>query len=63
MTAVFNFLLIAGAVQGFVFDIATFWSRKKLESAILFLNLFVFFLSMNNLQSWLIDNTYISSNF
>ncbi|WP_422081693.1 helix-turn-helix domain-containing protein [Ulvibacterium sp.] len=62
MTAVFNFLMIAGAVQGFVFNVATFFSRKKIEKTILFLNLFVFFLSLNNLQSWLIDKGFVPSH-
>ncbi|TMM58184.1 AraC family transcriptional regulator [Maribacter algarum] len=60
MTAVFNFLMIAGSVQGFIFNAATFLSRKKIESPVLFLNLFVFFLSLNNLQSWLIDKGFIA---
>ena len=60
MTAIFNFLMIAGAVQGFIFNIATFLSRKKIESPVLFLNLFVFFLSLNNLQSWLIEKRFIA---
>jgi len=55
MTAIFNFLMIAGAIQGFIFNVATFLSRKKIEKPVLFLNLFVLFLSLNNLQSWLID--------
>ncbi len=55
MTAIFNFLMIAGAIQGFIFNIATFFSRKKIEKPVLFLNLFVLFLSLNNLQSWLVD--------
>jgi len=59
MTAIFNFLMIAGAVQGFVFNIATFASRKKIEKPILYLNLFVLFLSLNNLQSWLIDKNLL----
>ncbi|WP_396635556.1 helix-turn-helix domain-containing protein [Maribacter sp. R77961] len=59
MTAIFNFLMIAGAVQGFVFNIATFASRKKIEKPILYLNLFVLFLSLNNLQSWLIDENLL----
>ena len=62
MTAIFNFLMIAGAIQGFVFNIATFSSRKKLEKPILYLNLFIFFLSLNNLQSWLIDKGLLFSN-
>ncbi|WP_350290385.1 helix-turn-helix domain-containing protein [uncultured Croceitalea sp.] len=51
----FNLFLIIGAVQGFVFIFATFSLRKKIEKPILFLNLFVLFLSLNNLQSWYID--------
>ena len=58
MTSIFNFLLIAGALQGFVFNIATFLLSKKVEKPILFLNLLVLFLSLNNLQSWLIDTFY-----
>lgn len=61
MTAVFNFLMIIGAVQGFVFNVATFLSRKKIERPVLFLNLFVFFLSLNNLQSWVIDKGFLPS--
>lgn len=53
--------MIAGAIQGFVFNIATFSSRKKLEKPILYLNLFIFFLSLNNLQSWLIDKGFLFS--
>ncbi len=63
MTAIFNFLMIAGAVQGFIFNVATFLSRKKIERPILFLNLLVFFLSLNNLQSWFIEKHFIDSEF
>ncbi|MFD0862715.1 helix-turn-helix domain-containing protein [Sungkyunkwania multivorans] len=61
MTSFFNFLLIAGALQGFVFIIATFFSRKKVEKPIIFLNLIVLFLSLNNLQAWLIDKGHMES--
>ncbi len=64
MTAIFNFLMIAGAVQGFIFNVATFLSRKKIEKPVLYLNLFVLFLSLNNLQSWLIDkNLFFNGHF
>ncbi len=59
VTAIFNFLMIAGVIQGFVFNIATFSSRRKIENPILFLNLFIFFLSLNNLQSWLRDKGFL----
>ncbi|QHI38487.1 Melibiose operon regulatory protein [Kordia antarctica] len=54
----FNFLLIAGAVQGFIFNGVTLLSRKKVDKVIIFLNLTVFFLSLNNLQAWLIAEEY-----
>ncbi len=61
ISIVMNFLLIAGAIHGFIFNVATFLSRREIEKPVVFLNLFVFFLSMNNLQSWLIDKGYVSN--
>jgi len=63
VTAILNVLLIAGAVHGFIFNIATFLARKKIEKPVLFLNLLVFFLSMNNLQSWLIAKGFVFNHF
>lgn len=54
----FNFLLIAGAVQGFIFNGFTLFSEKKVDKVIIFLNLTVFFLSLNNLQAWLIAKDF-----
>jgi AraC-like DNA-binding protein len=58
MVKLFNFLLVAGAIQGFIFNIFTFLSRKKIEKPVLFLNLLILFLSLNNLQSWLMDTFF-----
>ena len=58
-----NILLIAGVIQGFLFNIITFFKNKLSYKAILFLNLTIFFLSANNLQAWLINKNFISSNF
>ena len=63
VSAILNFLLIAGAIHGFVFNIATFLSRKKIEKPVLLLNLFVFFISLNNLQSWFIEKDFFATNF
>jgi AraC-like DNA-binding protein len=54
----FNFLLIAGAIQGFIFNGVTLLSQKKVDKVIIFLNLTVFFLSLNNLQAWLIAKDF-----
>jgi len=51
----FNFILIIGVVQGFLFNIVIFSTNKYKDKAILYLCLTVLFLSINNLQSWLID--------
>lgn len=58
--AIINFLLIAGVVQGFLFNLVTLLFRKKPTKAILFLNLTVLFLSLNNLQAWIRENGYSS---
>ena len=59
VSAIFDFLLLAGAFHGFLFIGGTFLLRKKIEKPVLFLNLFVLFLSLNNLQSWLIDKKMV----
>ena len=58
----FNFLLLAGAIQGFLFTIATFLARRKIERAVVLLNLFVLVLSLNNLQSWMIDKDLVGDH-
>ena len=63
LATVFNFFLIAGAVQGFVFNIATLLSRRKIEKPVLFLNMFVLFLSLNNLQTWFIEEGFVPAGF
>lgn len=51
----FNLFLIVGAIHGFIFIVVTFLLRKRIEKPVLFLNLFVLFLSLNNLQSWILE--------
>ena len=61
--AIINFLLIAGAIQGFIFFLVTFLFKKKVGPVILYLNLTVLFISINNLQAWIIDNDFSSGFF
>ncbi len=61
--SIVNFLLIAGVIQGFGFILITLFVKKKFQKAIIFLNLVVLFISLNNLQAWLIDNDYSSNLF
>jgi len=62
-TAILYFLLVAGAIQGFIFNIATFLARRKIEKPVVFLNLLVLVLSLNNLQSWLIEKGFVPDFF
>ena len=58
-----NILLIAGVLQAFVFNLVTLFFRKRFSIVVLYLNLTVLFISLNNLQAWLIDSGYISNWF
>ncbi|MFL1013031.1 helix-turn-helix domain-containing protein [Flavisericum labens] len=63
MVKIINFLLISGVIQGFGFNLVTIFVKKKYDKVIIFLNLIVLFISLNNLQAWLIDQGYICSLF
>ncbi|WP_034061128.1 helix-turn-helix domain-containing protein [Lacinutrix jangbogonensis] len=62
---IFNIILLTGAVHGFLFNSITlmYHPKKKISKAILFLNLLVLSISLNNIQAWLISNDYSSSWF
>lgn len=60
--AIFNLFLIIGVIQGFVFIGASFFLRRKIEKTVLFLNLFVLFLTLNNLNAWLIDKGFLGTD-
>lgn len=62
--SIINFILIAGVIQGFVFNIFTIHiTKKKVGWAVIYLNLTVLVLSLNNLQAWLIEIGFSSNNF
>jgi AraC-like DNA-binding protein len=61
--SVINFLLIAGVIQGFLFNFFTFFFRKKYSPVVLYLNLVVLFISLNNLQGWITANGYGSDHY
>ena len=56
---IFNTILITGVIYGFTFNAIIFLNKKRKGKPILFLNLLVLFISLNNLQAWLIDAGYI----
>ncbi|PHR69651.1 MAG: hypothetical protein COA67_09580 [Lutibacter sp.] len=54
-----NFLLISGSVQGILFVLFTTIVKKKIDKPILFLSGTVVFISLNNLQAWIIEKSYL----
>ena len=54
MIVFFDYVLLAGVIQGFFFNGLTFFKRK-ITKIIFLLNVMVLSLSLNNLQAWLID--------
>lgn len=60
---IFNFIMIAGIVLGGVFMCFSLHSKNGCDTTIIYLNLVVLFLSLNNLQICLVDNGYFEVNF
>ena len=63
INTIVNFLLIAGVIQGFIFNLVTLFFRKRFSIVVLYLNLVVLFISLNNLQAWLIEVGFSSDLF
>lgn len=57
----FNIIFFTGVVYGLIFCAILFFMKRKIGKPILFLNLQVLFITLNNLQAWLIDMGLISS--
>lgn len=57
----FNIIFFTGIVYGLIFCAILFFMKRKIGKPILFLNLQVLFITLNNLQAWLIDMGLISS--
>lgn len=61
--SIFSFLMISGVLLGIVFLIGTSLSKKGRDKSIIYLNLVVFFLILNNLQAWLLETIFTNTNF
>ncbi len=56
-SGIINFILIIGVIQGFAFNIFTIHiTRRMVSRAVIYLNLTVLFLSLNNLQAWFFES-------
>ena len=63
LDSIIKFLLIGGVIQGFGFNLVTLFIKKKFTKVIVFLNLIVLFISLNNLQRSLADSDFFSFSF
>lgn len=61
LVSLFNIILFTGVVYGLTFCAILFFMKRKTGKPILFLNLQVLFITLNNLQAWLIDMGLTSS--
>lgn len=62
--SILNFILVIGAIQGFAFNIFTIHiSRRRVSRAVIYLNLTVLSLSLNNLQAWFLDSFQLDTFF
>jgi AraC-like DNA-binding protein len=59
----FNFVMLTGIVLGILFLIFSVRSKNGGAKSIVYLNLFVLFLTLHNLQIWIIDMVYPQANF
>lgn len=61
VVSIFNIILFTGVIYGLTFCAILFFMKRKTGKPILFLNLQVLFITLNNLQAWLIDMGLTSS--
>lgn len=58
-----NYILLIGFIQGFIFNLYSIFTGKYRTKSFLYINLWVFFLSLNNLQAWLSEREMMFNNF
>jgi AraC-like DNA-binding protein/uncharacterized membrane protein (UPF0136 family) len=59
----FDFLMISGVILGIIFIVATQFSKNGRDKSIIYLNLVVLFLMLNNLQALTIETVFSNANF
>lgn len=59
----FNLFLLISAIHGFLFSILLYFSKSGKEKSMIFINLLVLAISLNNLQSWILAKNFFSEYF
>ena len=60
---IFNLFLLISALHGFLFCILILFSKNGREKSMLFINLLVLTISLNNIQSWIITKNFFIKYF
>lgn len=60
---IFNLFLITSAIIGFIFSLVLFFSKNGKERSMVYLNLLVLSISLNNLQSWILAENLFQHKF
>ncbi|RLK00258.1 AraC-like DNA-binding protein [Tenacibaculum discolor] len=59
----FNLFLLISAVHGFAFSIILFCSKNGREKSMIYLNLLILAISLNNIQSWALEKELFQHKF
>jgi len=63
MKNTFDFLMISGVILGIIFIVATQFSKNGRDKSIIYLNLVVLFIMLNNLQALTLETVFSNANF
>lgn len=63
MKNIFDFLMISGVLLGIIFIVATQFSKNGRDKSIVYLNLVVLFIMLNNLQALSLETIFSNANF
>ncbi|CAL2104337.1 AraC family transcriptional regulator [Tenacibaculum sp. 190130A14a] len=63
ITELFNLFLLVSALHGFAFSIVLFFSKYGKDRSMIYLNLLILAISLNNFQSWVIERKLFQHRF
>lgn len=63
MKNIFDFLMISGIILGIIFIVVTQFSKNGRDKTIIYLNLVVLFIILNNIQALSLETIFVNANF
>ncbi|MEJ2113527.1 MAG: helix-turn-helix transcriptional regulator [Flavobacteriaceae bacterium] len=61
--SIIKFIILIGIIQGLIFNLFLFLSRRKFDNSIKYLNVVVLCLSLNNIREFVFDGDYFNDTF